>query len=51
MELFSDTAILQEYENEFVSRLSLREISESLKGYEERSNLLLNMMLEGSYDL
>ena len=51
VELFSDTAILQEYENEFVSRLSLREISESLKGYEERSNLLLNMMLEGSYDL
>ena len=51
VELFSDTAILQEYENEFVSRLSLRQISESLKDYEEKSNLLLNMMLEGSYDL
>ena len=51
VELFSDTAILQEYENEFVSRLSLRQISESLKEYEERSNLLLNMILEGSYDL
>ena len=48
-ELFSDAAILKEYENEFQSRLSIREIEDSLKEYEERSNHLLDLLMEDGY--
>ena len=37
IELFNDVAILKEYENEFKSRLSIREIEDSLKEYEQQS--------------
>ena len=49
VELFSDAAILKEYEKEFQSRLSIREIDQSLKHYEERSNHLLSLIMEEGY--
>ena len=49
VELFNDAAILKEYEKEFQSRLSLREIDDSLKDFEERSNSLLKLIIEEGY--
>ena len=46
VEVFSDDAIIKEYEAEFIQRLSHRKIDPLLEEYEERSNELMRMLLE-----
>ena len=46
VEVFSDEAIIEEYEKEFAQRLSHRKIDPLLGEYEERSNELLNMLIK-----
>ena len=46
VEVFSDDAIIKEYESEFIQRLSHRKIDPVLEEYEERSNELLKMLIE-----
>ena len=46
VEIFSDEAIIEEYEKEFSQRLSHRKIDPLLEEYEERSNELLNLLIK-----
>ncbi len=47
-ELFGGPAIIKEYENEFISRLSHRKIDDSFKAYEEVTKKLFNIYLAKS---
>ena len=44
-ELFNPAAIIKEYQNEFIKRLSLRQMDQDYKGIEEISSRLFNIRL------
>ena len=46
VEVFSDEAIVTEYENEFKNRLAHLKIDKSLENYEKRSHALLKLLLQ-----
>ena len=46
VEVFSDEAIVTEYENEFKHRLAHLKIDKSLENYEKRSHALLKLLLQ-----